>query len=126
MVGVACAALMGAVTRQPATAWSALYGAAATVIPSAVLARGMTRGVSTNPGAAVFGFMFWEMMKIAVTVAMLVAAPRLVPDLSWPALLVAMVVCMKVSWIALFRRRAPTTRPTNTRESDSTWLPKRP
>jgi len=48
----------------------------------------MTRRTSSSPGAAVFGFMFWELVKIAVAVAMLVAAPRVVPDLSWPALLV--------------------------------------
>ncbi len=67
----------------------------------------MTRRTSPNPGAAVFGFMFWEMVKIAVAVAMLAAAPRVVPDLSWPALLVAMIVCVKVNWLAMLRRRRP-------------------
>jgi ATP synthase protein I len=28
-----------------------------------------------------------------------------VPDLSWPALLVALVVCVKVNWLALLWRR---------------------
>jgi ATP synthase protein I len=51
--------------------------------------------------AAAAGFMFWEMLKIGVAVAMLVIAARVVPDLSWPALLVTMVVCMKVNWLAL-------------------------
>jgi ATP synthase protein I len=51
--------------------------------------------------------MFWEMVKIAVAVAMLAAAPRVVPDLSWPAMLVAMIVCMKVNWVALFWQRRP-------------------
>ena len=51
-----------------------------------------------------FRFMFWEMVKIGVAVAMLLAAPRVVPDLSWPALLVAMIVCMKVNWLALLWR----------------------
>jgi ATP synthase protein I len=47
-------------------------------------------------------------MKIGVAVAMLAAAPRVVQELSWPALLVAMVVCVKVNWWALlWRRRAP-------------------
>ena len=107
VAGLVCAAVAWAITNRSGTAWSALYGAAATVLPSALLARGMTRRTSSNPGAAVFGFMFWEMVKIAVAVAMLVAAPRAVPDLSWPALLVAMIVCVKVNWLALLWQRRP-------------------
>ena len=107
LAGVVCAALTWAITHRDGAAWSALYGAAVAVIPSALLARGMTRRTSSNPGAAVLGFMFWEMVKIAVAVAMLVAAPRVVPDLSWPALLVAMIVCVKVHWLSLLWRRRP-------------------
>ena len=50
------------------------------------------------------GFMFWEMLKIGVAVAMLAIAMRVVPNLSWPALLVTMVVCIKVNWVALLWR----------------------
>ena len=113
VAGLVCAALAWAVTTRSGTAWSALYGAAATVIPNAMLARGMTRRNSMGPGAAAFGFMLWEMVKIAVAVAMLVAAPRVVPDLSWPALLVAMIVCMKVSWLALLWQRRPVGKTNN-------------
>jgi ATP synthase protein I len=105
VTGALCAALTWGITQRSGPAWSALYGAAATVLPNALLARGMTRRSSSDPGAAVFGFMFWEMVKIAVAVAMLVAAPRVVPDLSWPALLVAMIVCVKVNWLALLWQR---------------------
>ena len=45
--------------------------------------------------------MLWEMVKIASSIALLVAAPRLVADLSWPALLVGLVLTMKVYWVAL-------------------------
>jgi ATP synthase protein I len=84
---------------------SALYGAAAVVVPGALFVRGMTSRLSrASPGAAVFGFLIWELLKIAVAVAMLVAAARVIPDLSWPALLVAMVVCLKVNWLALLWR----------------------
>ena len=38
---------------------------------------------------------------MALTVAMLIAAPRLVDALSWPALLVGLVLTMKVYWVAL-------------------------
>lgn len=94
---------------------SSLYGAMAVVIPAALFARGLTsRMSSVNPGAAVFGFFLWEMVKIALTVAMLFAAPRLVTDLSWPAMLVGLVVTMKVYWVALFVRPGRKTNVTST------------
>ena len=105
--GLVCGAITWLVTERSGAAWSALYGAAAVVVPGALLARGMTRGTSSNPGAAVCGFMFWERVKIGVAVGRLLAAPRVVPGLSWPALLVAMVVCVKVNWWALLWRRRP-------------------
>ncbi len=55
-----------------------------------------------QPGGAVFGFMLWEFVKIGVAVIMLVAAIKVVPQLSWPAFLVALVVCIKLNWLALF------------------------
>lgn len=108
LVGLVCVALFWVFTRQGALSWSALYGAVAAVLPSALLARGMTRGVGTRSASAVTaaaGFMFWEMLKIGVSVILLVIAARVVPDLSWPALLITMVVCMKVNWLALLWRR---------------------
>ena len=63
----------------------------------------MTRG-TRNPVAVAAGFMFWEMLKIGVAIAMLAIAVRVVPNLSWPALLVTMVVCIKVNWVALLWR----------------------
>ncbi|MBA3598598.1 MAG: ATP synthase subunit I [Methylibium sp.] len=101
--GLLCALIAWAVVPGSGAAWSALYGAASTVIPSALLARGMTRG-TRNPVAAAAGFMFWEMLKIGVAIAMLVIAAKVVPQLSWPVLLVTMVVCMKVNWFALLWR----------------------
>lgn len=103
VAGLVCGAAVWAFTQRSGAVWSALYGAAAVVLPSALLARGMTRG-TRNPLAAAAGFMFWEMLKIGVAVAMLVIASRVVPNLSWPALLVSMVVCIKVNWVALLWR----------------------
>jgi ATP synthase protein I len=103
VVGLVCAALVWVITRRGDAVWSALYGAAAVVLPSALLARGMTRG-TRNPVAVAAGFMFWEMLKIGVAIAMLAIAVRVVPNLSWPALLVTMVVCIKVNWVALLWR----------------------
>ena len=89
-----------------AAAVSAAYGALAVIVPAALFARGLTSRVSSlNAGAAVFGFFLWEMVKIGLTVALLVAAPRMVSDLSWPAMLAGLVVTMKVYWVALGMRR---------------------
>jgi len=82
--------------------WSAGYGALAVVVPAGVFARGLTgRFASLNPGTAVFGFFLWEMIKLALTMAMLIAAPRLVVALSWPAMLIGLVVTMKATWVAV-------------------------
>jgi ATP synthase protein I len=90
--------------------WSALYGAGTVVLPGALMARGMTSRLSSMaPGVSAVSFMFWEMVKLGVSVALLVGAPRLVPHLSWPALLVALVLCIKVYWVALSWRGRKTT-----------------
>ncbi len=102
-VGLLCGAAFGLFSQNASTLWSSLYGVAAVVLPGLLLARGMTKG-ARSPLASAAGFMFWEMLKIGVAVAMLLIAARVVPDLSWPALLITMVVCMKVNWLALLWR----------------------
>lgn len=102
VAGVLVSSVAWLVSQQAAVAWSAAYGALAVILPAALFARGLTgRFSSINPGTAVFGFFLWEMAKIALSVAMLVAAPRWVVPLSWPALLVGLVVTMKVYWVAM-------------------------
>jgi ATP synthase protein I len=104
-VGVAVAAVVWLLSGEQAVVLSAVYGAATAVVPGALMARGMTsRLSSTSPGTSAVSFMLWEMMKIGVSVAMLMLAPKLVQPLSWPALLVALVLCIKVYWLALLWR----------------------
>jgi ATP synthase protein I len=103
--GVVVALVAALVAGNEGVGTSALYGAATVVLPGALMARGMTsRLTSRSPGASAFGFMFWELVKIVVSVAMLAVAPKLVQPLSWPALLAGLVVCMKVYWFALLWR----------------------
>jgi ATP synthase protein I len=103
-MGLLVALAAWAVTGSQNAGWSAGYGALAVVIPAAIFARGLTgRFASLNPAAAAAGFLVWEMVKIALTVAMLFAAPRLVVGLSWPAMLVGLVVTMQGYWVALIR-----------------------
>ncbi|MBC7940483.1 MAG: ATP synthase subunit I [Chitinophagaceae bacterium] len=105
VVGAAAALLTVLLTGSQEWAWSLLYGAAAVVVPGALLARGMTSRISSmSPGASAVSFMLWEMVKIGVSVVMLMLAPQLVQPLSWPALLAGLVLCMKVYWVALLWR----------------------
>jgi ATP synthase protein I len=104
-VGAVSALLAMLFTGRQEVAWSVLYGAATVVIPGALMARGMTSRLSSmSPGTSAVSFMLWEFVKIAVSVVMLMLAPRLVQDLSWLALLVGLVLCMKVYWLALLWR----------------------
>lgn len=107
-VGVVVALIGLLLTRRTEVAWSLLYGAATVVVPGALMARGMTsRFTSMAPASSAVSFMLWEFVKIGVSVAMLAVAGRIVQPLVWPALLVGLVVCIKVYWVALsWRRRA--------------------
>ncbi|MBZ8140851.1 ATP synthase subunit I [Rubrivivax gelatinosus] len=105
VVGTVVALLAALITGGAAAGWSALYGAATAVLPGALMARGMTsRFGSMSPGAGAVSFMLWESVKIAVSVVMLLLAPKLVQSLSWPALLVALALCIKTYWVALLWR----------------------
>ncbi len=108
-VGIVAALLAALVTGRQEVAWSVLYGAATVVLPGALMARGMTSKLSSmSPGSSAVSFMLWEAVKIVVSIAMLALAPKLVQNLVWPALLVSLVLCMKVYWVALlWRGRAP-------------------
>ena len=103
VAGVLTALLAWGLTGQARSGWSAGYGALSVVMPAALFARGMARK-RASAGAAMVGLFGWELVKIVLTVAMLAAAPRLVPGLSWLALLVGMVVTMKTYWVALLVR----------------------
>jgi ATP synthase protein I len=114
IAGVLMAGASWAVTGRGEVVWSALYGAATVVLPTALLARGMsrvTRLPEVKANVAAFNFMFWEFLKIGVSVVMLAAATKVVPSLSWPAMLITLVVCMKMNWLALlWQGRVNTTR----------------
>ena len=102
VVGLVAALAAWALTGKQNMGWSAGYGALAVALPAAVFVRGLTgRFSSRNAGSAALGFMVWEMVKLALTMAMLVAAPGLVAALNWPALLVGLVLAMMVYWVAL-------------------------
>jgi ATP synthase protein I len=101
VVGVLATVLAWLLSGRVEVAGSVGYGALAVILPAAILARGLARQRSAA-GAALAGFFVWELVKIALTVAMLLAAPKLVPHLSWLALLAGFVVATKVYWVAMW------------------------
>lgn len=105
LMGVLVAMVSWGVSGESRVAWSAGYGALCVVLPAVLFARGMARQQrAATARLAMVGFFGWELVKIMLTVAMLAAAPRVVAQLSWLALVVGMVVTMKTYWIALLVR----------------------
>jgi ATP synthase protein I len=104
-VGVVATLLAVLATGRTELALSSLYGAATVVVPGALMARGMTsRLARLSPAVGAVSVVLWSGVKIAVSIAMLMLAPKLVQPLSWPALLATMVLCMQVYWFALLQR----------------------
>jgi ATP synthase protein I len=81
---------------------SVAYGCFAVWVPAALFVRGFARQKNVpGAGAALAGIFVWELVKIILTVALLLVAPRVVVDLNWLALLSGFVVTMKASWFAM-------------------------
>ena len=111
LVGLMLALGVGAWFGSLSLAWSVAYGALTVIVPAAVFARGLTGKLNQlHAGVAVFGFFLWEMVKIALTVAMLAAAPKLIENLSWPGLLAGLIVTIKV-YLGANYLRPKTTQP---------------
>ena len=101
-IGGLLAVLTGLVSGQFRLAASVAWGAVAVVVPAVVFVRALSRQMRrSQPGAALIGLMVWEFVKIVLTVALLLAAPKVVSDLSWLALVAGFVVTMKVYWLAM-------------------------
>jgi ATP synthase protein I len=93
VAGVAVAALAWLISGRVGVMLSALYGAAVVVVPAAVMVLGLARSPSRAvPAALAVRWAVWEALKLLLAVGMLALAPRVVVPLSWPALLLALVV----------------------------------
>ena len=106
-VGLVAAVGIGLVWQSVALARSAAYGMFAVALPQMLLVRGMV-GVQGrwSPGALLLRFFVWEIVKIALTVAILFSAVRVLGEMSWPALMAGLVVTMKANWLMLALRTA--------------------
>ena len=105
LVGVLTAVCAGLLGQGWSTGLSALYGAAVVVVPGAVMAWALrARPFTVSAAQRAVSFLFWELVKIVLAVAMLLLATRVVAGLSWLALLAGMVLSMKVYGLALLWR----------------------
>ena len=107
LVGLSAGLLGWLLTQQASVGWSVLYGAATVVIPSALMAYGLTSSALSRllagfAQAAFAGFLLWEGVKILLAVALLWLAPTVVPELSWLGLLAGLVVVLKVYWLGFW------------------------
>lgn len=113
-VALALVALTWLLTVENSTVWSVAYGTLSVILPSAVLMRGMaSKNSYLNTVSVVVGFFVWELVKIGLTISMLSAAVWVVNDLSWPALLVGLILTMKVSWLAIALQQRKANQGTN-------------
>ena len=102
LVAVLLAGVFAVWLKNRAVGLSWMYGALTVVLPAALFARGLTsRAASLNAMTAAMSFAVWQGVKWVLAVLLLVLAPRVLPELSWPALLAGLIVTMKVYWLAL-------------------------
>lgn len=81
---------------------SVAWGVVAVVIPAMVFVRALSRQIQFGrPQSALMGLFVWELVKIVLTVALLLVAPKVISGLNWFALVASFVVTTKVYWLAL-------------------------
>jgi ATP synthase protein I len=117
LVAAAAALVVWAGVGGTSLVASVAYGGLCVMLPSAAMAWGMTSSALARwlqraaPGAArtlLAGWLWWEGVKVLLTLAMLWSAPRWIPDLNWLGLVVGLVVVLKSYWLAWVVR--PTAR----------------
>jgi ATP synthase protein I len=104
LAGLASGAVAWLLTQSVLVAGSVVYGAASVVIPSALMAYGLTSSALSRlmagfAQAAFAGFLLWEGVKVLLAVVLLWLAPIVFPGLSWLGLLAGLVVVLKVYWL---------------------------
>jgi ATP synthase protein I len=106
-VGLVAAAGIGFIGQSGVLMRSAAYGVFAVAVPQMLLLRGMAGMQGRwSPEARLLRFFIWELVKIALTVAILLSAGRMLGEMSWPALIAGLVVTMKANWLLLAFRTA--------------------
>ena len=101
------AVLAAVLTSDPVVVQSVLYGAAAVVLPSALMAWGVTssavaRRVSGVAPAALAHFFVWEGIKLVLVLLLMALAPVVLDAVNWLALVAGLVVVLKVVGLVLY------------------------
>ena len=91
-IGALMVLLTGLFSREFHLAASVAWGCAS------ALSRQMRQ---IQPKVVLAGLFFWELVKIILTVALLLVAPKVISNLSWLALVAGFVVTIKVYWLAM-------------------------
>ncbi|NBW25287.1 MAG: ATP synthase subunit I [Betaproteobacteria bacterium] len=92
--------LWAAASNVLAASWA--YGAMTCLLPNVVFARGVTRRWTAHDAlTSTASFFLWELVKWALALAMMLAAPRVLNPLNWPGLLLGCFVVFKVQWVVM-------------------------
>ena len=109
------AVAVASVGFDASVARSVAYGAGAAVVPSAVMALAMRgalmRAAQGHAAMSLMTLLAYEMLKVALAVALLAMAPTWLSPVIWPALLVGLVVTLKAHLLALAWRPVGRLRP---------------
>ena len=96
LAGVSVALAAWGWSESQVAAWSALYGSLSVVLPSAVFSAALAAMPAPRQAAsALVRVLGWEFAKLLLCAAMLAVAPSLIEGLSWPAVLVGLIVTLK-------------------------------
>lgn len=103
--GLAVVAVFAVAAQGISPAASAAYGVFAAWLPWLLWAQMAVRTIRFQPGAKklLLALAIIEGGKIVLTVALLVAAPSVVPQVNWLALLAGFVVTIKAALAVLWR-----------------------
>ena len=82
------------------SAVSLLAGGVAYLLPNLLFVARLSANAASGRASAV-SFLIGEAVKVAATVALLVGAQMVVPDLQWLALLIGLFVALKANLLAL-------------------------
>lgn len=113
-VGTAITLQWGVIALLAAIAWlwkgnagaaSLVFGGASVALPNSVLAAWLTVRLQQFGGAGVAALLGGELAKLGFTVALLAAAPGMLGEVSWLALVIGVVAALKAQWLALWMTR---------------------
>lgn len=109
LTGVLALGILVAWGVSRVTLFSAFWGIWACALPAFLCVAGyrLTVYVAGDAGRAqaLLGLilvLFWELVKLLLSVALLLLAPRLIAGLNWVAMLVAFIVVVKAYWLTFF------------------------